>query len=78
MITAKEEGEPPISWHIRRMAEPHDGARDRLIAQGRLKPATDGRDALLASLAPRLATEPGDDDDAGTAALLAMRDDERY
>lgn len=59
-------------------AEPHDGARARLIAQGRLKPATGDRDALLASLNRRLATEPVDDDDAGTAALLAMRNDERY
>lgn len=59
-------------------ATPGDDVRARLIAQGRLKSATGGRDALLASLGRRLAAEPVDDESSGTAALLAMRDDERY
>lgn len=59
-------------------AEPGDDVRARLIAQGRLKPATGGREALLAALERRLAVEKIDHENAGTAALLAMRDDERY
>lgn len=59
-------------------AGPADDVRGRLIAQGRLTPATGGREALLASLGRRVATEQVDHEGQGTAALLDMRDDERY
>lgn len=55
-----------------------DDVRGRLIARGRLIPATGGRAALLASVGRRVTTEPVDQDGRGTAALLDIRDDERY
>lgn len=59
-------------------AAPSDDVRAGLIAQGRLKPATGGREALLAALQRRLTVEPVDQDNTGSSALLAMRDDQRY
>lgn len=55
-----------------------DDVRARLIAQRRLKPATGDREELLAAVERRLAQETVDHENSGTAALLAMRDDERY
>lgn len=51
--------------------------RARLIAEGRLTPATGSRRALLAQLKRRLATEPIDQTNAVTEDLLAMREQER-
>lgn len=59
-------------------AGPDDDVRARLIEEGRLTSATGDHDALLESLARRLASEPVDVDSTGTNALLAMRDEERY
>ncbi|MQA98434.1 MAG: type II toxin-antitoxin system prevent-host-death family antitoxin [Streptosporangiales bacterium] len=58
-------------------ADPGENLRARLIAQGRLKPATGSREALLAALKRRLATEPIDYSNAVTEDLLAMREEER-
>ena len=59
-------------------AGPDDDVRARLIEEGRLTPATENHDALLDSLARRLATEPVDVENTLTNGLLAMRDEERY
>lgn len=59
-------------------ASPADALRDRLIAEGRMKPATGDRESFLRDLRRRLATEPIDETSSGTAALLAMREEERY
>lgn len=55
-----------------------DDVRARLVAQGRLAPATGDRSAFLASLARRFATEPLDRENTATATLLAMREDEKH
>lgn len=59
-------------------AAPSDDVRARLLAQGRLEPASGRREALLASLERRLAVEPVDSENAGTAALVDIREGERY
>ncbi len=59
-------------------AEASDEVRARLVAQGRLRPATEDRHRLLASLQRRFLSEPADVDSTGTEALLAMREEERY
>ncbi|SEG86012.1 Antitoxin component of toxin-antitoxin stability system, DNA-binding transcriptional repressor [Thermomonospora echinospora] len=58
--------------------DPVHDVRARMIAEGRMRPATAGRAALLAAVRRRLAAEPVDAASRGTAALLEMRDDERY
>ncbi|WP_211239671.1 type II toxin-antitoxin system Phd/YefM family antitoxin [Jiangella gansuensis] len=59
-------------------ARDSDDTRARLTAQGRLEVATGDRRALLATLERRSASEPVDAENAGSAVLRAMRDDERY
>jgi antitoxin (DNA-binding transcriptional repressor) of toxin-antitoxin stability system len=58
--------------------DPMHDARARLIAEGRMHPATAGRAAVLAAVRRRSAIEPVDAESHGTTALLEMRDDERY
>jgi antitoxin (DNA-binding transcriptional repressor) of toxin-antitoxin stability system len=58
--------------------DPDREVRAGLIAEGRMRPATTGRAALLAGVRRRLATETIDTENRASAALLAMREDERY
>ncbi|MEO3853780.1 type II toxin-antitoxin system prevent-host-death family antitoxin [Acrocarpospora sp. B8E8] len=58
--------------------DPTGSVRDRLIAQGRLRPATGSRTILHARLRQRLATESIDTGNTATETLQVMREEERY
>lgn len=58
--------------------DPAHDLRARMIAEGRMRAAAAGRAALLAGIRRRVATEPVDESNRATAALLEMRDEERY
>lgn len=60
------------------MTRPADDTRARLIAEGRLRPATAGKTDYLADAERRLATTEVDHDNRGTAALLELREGERF
>ncbi|WP_405161001.1 hypothetical protein OG203_32165 [Nocardia sp. NBC_01499] len=55
----------------------HD-VRARMLAEGRMRPATRSRTDLLADVRRRLAGESIDAEGQASAALQTMRDDERY
>ncbi|MGO4616208.1 type II toxin-antitoxin system Phd/YefM family antitoxin [Nocardia sp. 2YAB30] len=60
---------------------PVDAERDtraRLLAEGRIRPAQRSRSDLLADVRRRLNHESVDADSQASAALQALRDDERY
>ncbi|MFI6170104.1 type II toxin-antitoxin system Phd/YefM family antitoxin [Nocardia sp. NPDC051052] len=60
---------------------PVDAERDiraKMLAEGRMRPATRGRADLLADVRRRLVTAPADPADRASTALRALRDDERY
>lgn len=59
-------------------AGPGDTLRDRLIAEGRLRPATGDRESFLADLRRRLRTEPIDKRRKLTDTIQQMREEERY
>ena len=59
-------------------AGPGDTLRDRLIAEGRLKPATGDRESFLRDLRRRLKTEPIDQQRRLSDTIRQMRDEERY
>lgn len=56
--------------------DPEDDVRSRLVAQGRVRPATRGRAELLAQL--RHGATAVDQDNSASAALADLRDGERY
>jgi antitoxin (DNA-binding transcriptional repressor) of toxin-antitoxin stability system len=58
--------------------EPEDDARARLIAHGRVRPATRGRAELLAQLRREAAGASTDEDNSVSEALKDLRDGERY
>lgn len=58
--------------------DPERDIRARMITEGRMHPATRGRGDLLAEVRRRLSAEPVDMQGNASAAVQALRDDERY
>ena len=58
--------------------DPTRDVRARLIAEGRMRPATRSRTELLAELRRRFSQEPVDEAGRVSAALQQLRADERY
>ncbi|WP_062986274.1 MULTISPECIES: type II toxin-antitoxin system Phd/YefM family antitoxin [Nocardia] len=58
--------------------DPERDVRARLLIERRMRPATRGRADLLAEVRRRLKNTPIDTEGSASAALQALRDDERY
>ncbi|WP_433601464.1 type II toxin-antitoxin system Phd/YefM family antitoxin [Nocardia sp. CA-135953] len=58
--------------------DPERDVRARLLIERRMRPATRGRADLLAEVRRRLNDAPIDTEGSASAALQALRDDERY
>ncbi|MFI7668151.1 type II toxin-antitoxin system Phd/YefM family antitoxin [Nocardia sp. NPDC049526] len=58
--------------------DPERDVRARLLIERRMRPATRGRADLLAEVRRRLNDAPIDTEGSVSAALQALRDDERY